>query len=134
MTVSEQAPQNYVIDLLALGAVTTIAIAETAVVYSDYFALPASLSAMGIILNLDSGGAIDVKVELEQGNTVPTANAADSSWAVGDEISAGITDTNTKVLVVQPIATKYARLKLTGQGSNHASTALARAEIGISKA
>lgn len=130
---SETSPQNFVIDLLALKSLTSIAVASTGTAYTPYFALPKNLGSMGLMLKFGSSGAVDVKVDLEEGNEIPADQAVDTNWAVGDAVSSGVVATTTAILLVQPIAAKYARLKLTGQGSNHASTVLSRAEIAISK-
>lgn len=131
---SETAPQNSVIDILALKSLASIAVASTGVAYSPYFALPDNLGALGLVIGFTSSGAIDVKVDLEQGNTVPTDSASDATWMVGDVLSTGLTAAGPHALVVEPVATRYGRLKFTGQGSNAATTVVSRAEIGVSKA
>ncbi len=129
------APQVTVVDCLAIGGVTSAAIAGTGVWYSKYFRLRKN-SIFGILLKLSSSGAIDVKVELEVGNTIPTDSAVDSAglWAVGDVISAGLVTAGPHALPVTPTVAKWGRLKVTGQGANHASTALILAQIGEAKA
>lgn len=128
------APQNSVIDLLELAGVTEIAVATTGVAYTKHFVLPRNVS-FGSLIKLSSAGAIDVKVELEEGNTTPTDQAADSAglWGVGQAISSGLTAAGPHVLVVSPIVAKFARLKFTGQGSNAASTKVIKAQIAMSK-
>lgn len=129
------APQVTVVDCLAIGGVTSAAIASTGTWYSKYFRLRKN-SIFGILLKLSSSGAIDVKVELEVGNTEPTDGATDSAglWAVGDVISTGLVTAGPHALPVTPTVAKWGRLKVTGQGSNHASTALILAQIGEAKA
>jgi hypothetical protein len=127
-------PQNYTIDLLALAGVVELVINATATVYTKHFVLPRNVD-FGALLKISSGGTIDVKVELEQGNTAPTDQAVDSSglWGVGQVLSAGLTTAGTYPLAVSPPVTKFARLKFTGQGSNAATTKFTKIEIGVSK-
>lgn len=127
-------PQNSVIDLLSLASVTEIAVATTGVAYTKHFVLPRNVSFGGLI-KLSSAGAIDVKVELEEGNTEPTDQAADVSgkWGVGQTVSSGLTSAGPHVLLVSPIVARYARLKFTGQGSNAASTKVTIAQIAVTK-
>lgn len=128
-------PQVTVVDCLSIGGVTSAAVASTGTWYSKHFRLRKN-SVFGVLLKLSSSGAIDVKVELEVGNTTPTEGAADSAglWAVGDTISSGLVTAGPHALPVSPVVAKWGRLKLTGQGSNHASTALILAQIGEAKA
>lgn len=132
---SEVTPQNYIIDLLALAGIAEVEVGETDVAYTKYFSLPRGAS-FGFLGKIAGSGTVDVKVELEQGNTVPTDQAADSDgmWGVGDEISSGLTATGMHVKEISPVVTKFGRLKLTGQGTNHASTKFTKLEIGISVA
>ena len=129
------APQVTIVDCLAIGGVTSAAVASTGTWYSKHFALRKN-SAFGILLKLSSSGAIDVKVELEVGNTTPTDGAADADglWAVGAIISSGLVTAGPHALPVNPTVAKWGRLKVTGQGANHASTALILAQIGEAKA
>jgi len=127
-------PQNSVIDLLALAGVTEIAVASTGVAYTKHFVLPRNVS-FGSLIKLSSGGAMDVKVELEQGNTTPTDQLPDASglWGVGQTVSAGLTSAGPHIIVISPIVSRFARLKFTGQGSNAASTKVTKAQIAVSK-
>lgn len=126
---------NEFLDLLNLvqGA-STLAVASTNTVYGKSFALKANKS-YGIMLAF-TGTTIDVKVELEEGNDELTAaeeGSAKSTWAVGTTISSGITSSAARCLAVSPVVARYARLKLTGQGSNSANVVLAQATLGISE-
>lgn len=125
-------PQNPVLDLLALADVVELVINATATVFTKHFVLPRNVD-FGALLKISSGGTIDVKVELEQGNTPPTDQAADSNWGVGQVLSAGLTTAGVYPLAVSPVVTRFARLKFTGQGSNAATTKFTRIDIGTSK-
>lgn len=135
MTAQKGPSTNEVIDLLNdIQGASSLAVASTNVVYGKSFALKKNRTYGGVFRF--TGTTVDVKVELEQSNydlTAAEEGSAHTKWAVGATISSGITSTAARVLAVTPVATKYARLKLTGQGSNHADVALALAELGWSK-
>jgi hypothetical protein len=127
---------NTYVDIIAIDDAGSITVASTGTAYSRAFELPRDVS-FGWEFLFSSGGAVDVKIELEVSNTKPaTEQASDSNWAVPDGASAmssGITDENVHFLAFAPTVAKYGRLKLTGQGSNAADTALDRARMVISK-
>lgn len=87
--------------------------------YTKYFDL-AKGRTFGFLLRLLSSNTKNVKVELEQGNTVPNAGAADAAWAVTTQLSAAVTTTTPIIVAPAPVVTKYARIKLTGLTGNHA--------------
>lgn len=128
------APQNSVIDLLAIASDTELTVGGTNVVYTKYFPMPRNAD-IGLLAKIGSVGTINVKVELEQGNTVPTNEAADSSglWGVGQILSAGLVAAGTYPLAITPPVTKFARLKLTGVGSNDAATKFTVLQIAVAK-
>lgn len=105
--------------------VSAIPVASTAVVYTKHFPLVDSLY-FGLLASATcDAGTVDVKVELEQGNTVPNAAASDTSWAVPETAPVSLTlDSNdtTRIDTVSPVVGKFARFKLTGQGANPATT------------
>jgi len=121
---AEAKPRNTPVDLLALAGVTELAVASTGTAYSHSIPLPKN-TAFGLEIKFASSGTVDVQVDLEQGNQVPTTEgSADATWAVTDQLNAdtNITDTNKHIMAVAPVVTTHARLKFTGEGSNHAST------------
>lgn len=123
---------NYLDLILAEGG--PLAVASTAVVYSKCFVLPKNVS-MGILLAFTkSAGVINVKVDVEVGIIPPaTENAIDATnWGLSGNIGT-VADTNMTPLVFDPVAAPYGRLKLTGQGSNDASVALAKAYFTFEK-
>lgn len=126
---------NEMLDLLnQVQGAATLAVASTGTVYGKSFALDKNRS-FGILLAF-TGTTIDVKVELEEGAeelTNAEEGAAKSTWAVGTVISSGITSSATRCLAVSPVVARYARLKLTGQGSNSANVVLAQAVLSTSK-
>lgn len=133
--VSNIKPDNYFIDLIAENGGSPVVINATATVYLQSIALPKNAS-FGIELQFSSGGTIDVQVDWESGNVDLTAaqeNAANGGFVVSDAVSAGITDANNHFLALSPVVSKFGRLKLTGQGSNAASTQIDKARVCISK-
>lgn len=117
---------NY-LDLLANESGNAITVASTGVAYGKCFTPPKNCS-FGMIVKFSSSGAVNVKVELESGIAPPTTEgSSDTNWGVGDTTISAVVDTNTHVVVASPVVAPYCRLKLTGLGSNDASTALAKA-------
>ena len=127
---------NYYTDILAINAGTSITVNATAVAYSHAFELPRDAS-FGWEFLFSSGAAVDVQIDLEVSNNKPvTEGAADDNYKVPDGASAITSQINDEVvhfLAFAPTVAKYGRLKLTGQGSNAADTALDRARMVISK-
>lgn len=117
------------IDLLARAEVTSIAVATTGTAYSDTFQLQA-----GRVYSFDyqatSDGTVEVAVTLEQSNRLPTTeSAADLKYVVPEDAAAfdiDIGDELAHIKAYAPAATKFARLKFVGAGSNHSSTVISR--------
>jgi hypothetical protein len=125
--------ENIVYDLLKDETGNEIAVASTGAARTTYFALPKN-NAFGVEIRFSSSGAVDVKVDLEEGNVPPaTDKASDAAWVIGDAISTGIVDTNTKILKVTPVVAKFGRILFTGQGSNHASVKVISCKIVLSE-
>ena len=83
-------------------------------------------------VQFESDGAIDVKVELEQ------AFEQNDDFVVPDNkvefpMFEQISDSNTHIVAYAPVATYLGRLKLTGQGSNDATTTLVKAKMYTAK-
>ena len=125
-----------IIDVVKLNG-AAIAVNATATAYTTYFRLPKQAS-FSVSLRFTSGGVVDALVELEQSNVAPTTDkAADTTnWAVpvddaGSSVGTiqDITDKVPYVVNFAPVATAYARIKITGQGSNAATTALAVCQL-----
>ena len=128
------------IDLLEAAGITQLDCVNTNVVYTHSFKLEARCS-FGLELQFatDSGNP-DVKVELEAGGTAPdTEGSADTDFTVPKATGGG---TNTDCLIdstantvtvrfypLAPVVAPYQRLKLTGGGSNQATTRLIRAIV-----
>ena len=83
-------------------------------------------------VKFSSDGVIDVKVELEQSLSL------DDGYAVPDNktnfpMFDQVADSELHLVAYAPIASLYGRLKLTGQGSNDASTKLILAKMYTAK-
>lgn len=102
---------------------TPIAVASTNTVYTPAFELFGG-EAFGVALLAASDGTVDVKVELEESMEEPTSEASDTDMAEPDGFPdvINLTDEVIHIKQITPVPAKWARFKLTGQGSNHAST------------
>lgn len=105
----------------------SLAVASTATVYSKSFKLSFGV-AFGIWYKAASSGTVGLKIQLEQGYAPPTTEgSADTSWVIADgvaDINSSLADTTARIKTVTPAPMTYARLKITGIGSNDASTVL----------
>ena len=125
-------------DILALGGVTYIAVPTTGVAYSQSFVLRRGVT-FGWEVKFTSTGVCTVTCELEQANQPPeTEGAQDDSFVipVGKATTNGLYPTGVIIAAAtryitaySPVATVLGRLKLTGTGSNDASTRLALARV-----
>jgi hypothetical protein len=129
---------GFLVNILALGGVTTLAVASTGVVYSQSFILRRGCT-YGWEVAFTSGGVVAVTVELEQSNQPPeTEGSQDDSFVipVGKATTNGLYPTGVciaagvrYITAYSPVATVLGRLKLTGTGSNAASTVLSIARM-----
>ena len=129
-------PNMQLVDFLKLEGVASKTVAGTGVVYTYLY--PVEMGASySFEYMFSSGGVVDVKIDLEQGNVLLGAaaeGAANANYVVPEDAAtfdASITDKNVHIKAYAPAATGYLRLKVTGQGSNAATTAIARARMSI---
>jgi len=120
-------PNSFLDHLTIIDVITTpVSINATATAYTESFMLPKVSSAdFAVIAKCSSGGTISVKFELEQSNSLPsTEGASDTNYVIPDDVAAIFTlaDANKQVKAFSPDVTKYGRFKITGTGSNAAST------------
>lgn len=104
--------------------VAEIPVASTATVYTKSFMI-GNVESMGLLAKATSDGSVQVLIEMEIGPAVPTTEgAADSNYfeAEGYPDIMTLVDEINHLKPITPIPMKYARFKLTGQGSNHSST------------
>lgn len=110
------------------GGPVPITIPTTTVVYSQSFRLNYG-QAFGVWLQAGNGsGTANMKIQLEQSYKPPTTEgSSDSAYVIGDgvaDIYSNLNDTTAHVKTIQPVPMKYARLKITGLGSNPADATL----------
>ena len=121
-----------------LRGASGIAVAGTATVYSKSFFLKRGVT-FGWELKFTSSGVVAVTVELEQSNQPPnTEQAQDDSFVIpiSKLTTNGLFPTTTIVAAAtryitaySPVATILGRLKISGTGSNDASTVLSLARL-----
>lgn len=122
---------------LVANLATPIAVATTAVVYTQSFPLRRGMT-FGWEIKMSSSGVCTVTIELEQANQPPTTELAqddafvipaNKTGANGMFPAGTIITTNTYNVAYSPNASALGRLKITGTGSNDATTALAVARM-----
>lgn len=106
----------------------TIVIPNTTPVYSYSFSLKYGTS-FGIWYQAGNGsGTANMKIQLEQSYKRPgTEGSSDTAWVIGAgvaDIATNLIDTTAHIQSVSPVPMKYARLKITGLGSNPADATL----------
>lgn len=124
---------NILADPAETNVETTIAVASTGTAYSRHFLMPKGVSFAWEFL-FSSDAAVDVKIELEQSDVepaVPATPASDGNYVVpdGKTLSTQVNDEVYHRIAYSPVVSGYGRLKLTGQGSNAASTILTKAKM-----
>lgn len=110
-----------------------IAVASTATVYTQSFPIFDVDEKFGVKIKAGGAGTKDVLVELEESDVRPaTEGSADSDYTEPDGMAdvANLVDTDLHITEVMPVLKMYARFKLTGQGSNAATTTVT---IGVSR-
>jgi hypothetical protein len=126
----------FVQDVVSSAGATSIAIASTAVVYTQSFKL-----AWGEYFGLryqaiSAGGTPDLKIELQQGDVPPTTEgAADAEYVEAENMSDIETNLTTEIVhrkSISPPPSVYARFKITGNAANPADTVF-NAKLSISE-
>ena len=127
-------PNVQIVDFLKLEGVTSKAVAGTGNAWTYSYPTQKGVS-YAFEYQFASGGAVDVKVELEQGNellTVAQETLTNANYVIPEDAAAfdaGVTDKNVHIKAYAPAVTGYLRPKFTGQGSNAASTTVTRARM-----
>ena len=101
------------------SGVAAIPVASTATVDTPSFELHYG-DSFGVELLAASDGAVDVKVELQL--SMDGTNFVEGD---GQADVAVITDETRHIVQLTPFPAKYGRFRMTGQGSNHATTTMA---------
>lgn len=114
-------------DILTSDHVKDIPIVSNATVYTkawkwgegEYFAVDYKGS---------SSGTVGLLIELEQSNVPPaTEGSSDGNYVVAEnqqDIEADLSDKTQHIKKLSPVVSVYGRLKITGSGSNDATTTL----------
>jgi len=114
-------------DILSSTHVKDIPIASAAVVYTRSFAF-GNAEYFSLDYIATSSGVTGLKIELEQGNARPaTEGSSDTSWAEAEnaqDIEANLADETQHIKKLSPVVSIYGRLKITGSGTNDATTTL----------
>ena len=104
-----------------------IAIASAAVVYTKAFRMDKG-EYFALFYKATSAGTPGLKIELETSWTLPaTEGAADDNFVEAESLTDIEADLTTKTWhhkAITPPVCKYARLKITGSGTNPADTVL----------
>lgn len=104
-----------------------IPVASTGVVYTPTFEIN-GLESMGLQAKLTSDGDAKVLIQLEHCMASPTVETADASNSVIPDGFADILDITDELIHIKqinPVPAFKGRFKLTGVGTNHASTTIA---------
>ena len=103
-------------DVLNSAQASTITIGAGLTVYSKAFSLKFA-KYFALFYKAGSAGAVDLTIQLEQSNALPTTEgAAQAEWVIPESLSdihTNLADTNQHVAAVSPVAMPYARLKIT---------------------
>lgn len=123
-----------VIDLLGDNA--PLDVSETDVAYGPTFACRKNVT-YAFEYQFTSEGAVDAKIEIEQGNSEPgTEMAEDDNFVVPEDapdFDTSITDKNKHIKAYTPAVSKFLRPKITGQGLNAATTKLSVFKVMLEK-
>lgn len=105
-----------------------VAIASQAVVYTNAFRLQFSDTFGASFLANSASSTPDLKIELEQGDNLPTTEgSSDANYVVGDgvgDIYTNLIAETTKRRAISPVPSMYGRFKITGNAGNVADTVL----------
>lgn len=118
--------------MLRIGAnykvASSLAIASTAVVYTDSFRIGFADVFGASFLATSASSTPDLKIELEQGDNPPTTEgSSDANYVVGDgvgDIYTNLTSEATKRKAIVPVPSAYARYKITGNAGNPSDTVI----------
>lgn len=112
-------------DVKTASGISPIAIAGEVTVYTPHFVLRGG-DAFGINVLAASSGTVDLLVQLEQSESVPTLEASDVESVIPEGFAniINLTDKLVHIKQVTPIPQTYGRLKITGQSGNDASTTI----------
>jgi len=117
------------IDIVDVSNSTDIAVASTSTVYTKSFDLPGAGDVFSIAIKATSDGDVSLLVQMEQGwinlTEIGSEGIANAKYVVPENASNVFTDLNNqnwRIIAWTPVASKKARFKITGQGTNDATT------------
>lgn len=110
---------------------TTIAVASTDTAYTQSIDLKGG-EYFAVAYKAASDGEVNLKIEMEQSFQVPTTEgSSDTMWVEpgnASDIESALADENFHINALGafglPVPLHYGRFKITGQGSNDASTTI----------
>lgn len=117
------------IDVTNASDETDIAVASTNTAYSKAFKLPTAGDNFSIAIKATSDGTVSLLVQLEQSwinlTEIGGEGIANVKYVIPENASnifTDLDDADWHIIAHSPVASPYARFKLTGQGSNDATT------------
>jgi hypothetical protein len=125
--------QIAVTDLLANETGNEIAVAgDSTVAYTETFPCKNNVN-YAFEYEFESGGTVNAKIEIEQGNEPPaTEGAASSNFVVPEDAAAfddSVVDEDTHIKAYSPAVARFLRGKITGLTGNAASTKLVKFKV-----
>ncbi len=124
MALTNGAVTNF--DLLAGSS---LAVAGVTVVWSGIFVCPKDVT-FSFEYKFASSGTVECDIAIEQSGTAPaTPGTTDANSVIPDAKGNLISDVGDKlvhIIAYAPVVSNFLRIKVTGKGSNHASTVLER--------
>ena len=107
---------------------SALAVASTAVVYSNSFKIKFA-DVFGLwILATSATSTPNLLIQLEQSYAPPaTEGSADANYVIGDgvaDIYSALNDEVSHVKSISPIPSEYARFKITGNSGNPSDTVI----------
>ncbi len=132
VSLANAAPFRSVVNAKNTSKNTTIVVASTTTAYtvaidSKYIK---NNEDTGILYRATSDGAVDLRLDMQISFKPSVDGAADTDYLDSHVIDTSITDEVWHLATLDTVILPYLRFKVTGQGSNHASTTI---EIKVSK-
>jgi hypothetical protein len=123
VTVSAHAEGWRVIETVASEDTSTaVDVPTTLTRYSKSFSFKNNYQPIGVWYKATSDGVVTVTLQAQQSYKAPTTElAADTSYTVW-ETAESVVDESWHVMTLDTVAGSYGRFKLTGTGSNDATT------------
>ena len=126
------APFRSTVNAITTTNVTTIPVASTNTTYTKSIDVKYIRNDQdtGILYKATSSGTVDLNLQMQTSYKPSTDGAVDSDYLDSHSIDTSITDTIWRLATLDTVILTNLRFKITGQGSNDASTTI---EIKVSK-